>query len=40
MELNYFEDCKVYAFECNIDCLVECNKNISTLEDYKKKGYF
>ena len=38
--LNYFEDCKVYAFECNIDCLVECNKNLSNLEDYKKKRIF
>jgi len=35
--LNYFEDCKVYAFECNPDCLVECNKNLSNLEENKKK---
>ena len=26
--LNYFESSNVYAFECNPDCLVECNKNI------------
>ena len=36
--LNFFEDdCKVYAFECNPDCLIECNKNLYNLTEDKKK---
>lgn len=27
---NYY-NCKVYAFECNPDCLIECNKNLSNV---------
>lgn len=38
--LNFFQDCKVYAFECNPDCLIECNKNLSNLEEDKKKRIF
>jgi len=38
--INYFEDSKVYAFECNNDCLIECNKNYVNLEEDKKKDYF
>lgn len=37
--LNYF-DCKVYAFECNPDCLAVCNKNILNLDVEKKKQLF
>ena len=35
--LDYFEASKVYAFECNPDCLVECAKNLASLEDDKRK---
>jgi FkbM family methyltransferase len=28
--LNYY-NCKVYAFECNPDCLIECKKNLLNL---------
>ena len=38
--LNYFENSKIYAFECNHDCLVECNKNLLKLEEDKKKRLF
>jgi len=38
--LNYFESCKVYSFECNNDCLIECNKNLSNLDEDKKKRLF
>jgi FkbM family methyltransferase len=38
--INYFEDSKVYAFECNNDCLIECNKNYLNLENDKKKRLF
>lgn len=37
---NYFENSKVYAFECNNDCLIECNKNYVNLEEDKKKRLF
>lgn len=32
VDLIKFFDCKVYAFECNPDCLVECKKNIKILD--------
>jgi FkbM family methyltransferase len=35
--LGMNEECKVYAFECNPDCLVECNKNLSNLDETRKK---
>jgi len=38
--LDYFEGSKLYAFECNIDCLVECNKHYNNLEEDKKKMLF
>ena len=38
--LNYFKDSNVYAFECNTDCLIECNKNLSNLEEKNKKKLF
>lgn len=38
--LNYFNNCQLYAFECNPDCLVECNKNLSNLEENKKNNLF
>lgn len=34
--LNHF-DCTIYSFECNPDCLQECKKNLSLLEDKKKQ---
>jgi FkbM family methyltransferase len=34
--INYFEDSKIYAFECNMDCLTECNKTITNLDEYTK----
>jgi len=38
--LNHFDKSRVYAFECNPDCLIECNKNLSNLDDDKKKRLF
>jgi FkbM family methyltransferase len=38
--LDHFEDSKIYSFECNDDCLVECYKNISNLEMNKRKRLF
>jgi FkbM family methyltransferase len=36
--VNHFEDSKIYAFECNSDCLIECKKNFNNLnEDIKKR---
>ena len=35
--LDHFENSSIYAFECNSDCLIECNKNISNLDEDKKK---
>jgi FkbM family methyltransferase len=37
---NYFDRSTVYAFECNPDCLVECNKNYLNLEKDKKSHLF
>jgi FkbM family methyltransferase len=38
--VNKFDDAKVYAFECNADCLIECHKNLSKLnEDHKSKVF-
>lgn len=30
--------CKVYAFECNPDCLIECRKNINIFSDIAKNN--
>jgi FkbM family methyltransferase len=38
--LDYFTESKVYAFECNNDCLDECNKNYINLKEDKKKKLF
>jgi FkbM family methyltransferase len=38
--LDFFEHSKIYAFECNNDCLVECNKNYVNLEEKKKNRLF
>jgi len=32
---NYYK-CKVYAFECNPDCIVECNKQLHLLDQTAK----
>jgi FkbM family methyltransferase len=32
---NYFK-CKIYAFECNPDCLIECNKRLSNFNEVQK----
>jgi len=36
IELIKYFNCKVYAFECNPDCLVECKKNMSGLDPHVK----
>jgi FkbM family methyltransferase len=38
--LDYFQDSKVYAFECNPDCLIECYKNIYKLDEIQQKRLF
>lgn len=38
--LQYFNDSKVYSFECNNDCLIECNKNLLTLDENIKQRLF
>ena len=35
--LDYFKDSKVYSFECNPDCLIECHNNIEKLDEIQKK---
>jgi len=37
--LNYY-NCNIYAFECNPDCLIECNKQLSTINDFQKTKLF
>jgi FkbM family methyltransferase len=32
---NHFK-CKIYAFECNPDCLIECNKRLSKFNEVQK----
>jgi hypothetical protein len=36
---NYFK-CKIYAFECNPDCLIECNKRLSNFNEHQKMILF
>ena len=31
---------EIYSFECNPDCLTECNKTIINLNNHEKKEYF
>lgn len=38
--LNYFEESKIYSFECNKDCLDECNKNLSLLNEKMKERLY
>ena len=38
--LDYFQDSNVYSFECNPECLVECNKTLFLLDENKKKRLF
>lgn len=38
--LDYFQDSKAYAFECNPDCLIECYNNIDKLDEIQKKRLF
>ena len=38
--LDCYEDCNIYAFECNDDCLYECNKNLFKLEKDKQNRIF
>lgn len=38
--LDNFTESKIYSFECNPDCLVECNKNILSLDEDKKNRLF
>lgn len=35
--MNHFYNSKVYSFECNPDCLIECNKQLINLEEEKKE---
>ena len=37
IKLHDFYNCKIYAFECNPDCLIECNKNLLKLNEDTKK---
>lgn len=37
---DFFQNSKVYAFECNHDCLIECHKNINNLDKDKKNRIF
>lgn len=34
--LKHFKDSKVYSFECNPDCLIECYNNIDKLDEIQK----
>jgi FkbM family methyltransferase len=38
--LNYYENSKLYSFECNPECLIECNKQLSNLNEYQKNNLF
>lgn len=38
--LDYFQDSKAYAFECNPDCLIECHNNIHKLDERQNKRLF
>jgi len=37
--INYYK-CKVYSFECNPDCLIECNKQLTNLDTDTKEKLF
>ena len=38
VNLHKYYNCKVYAFECNPDCLVECNNTLSNISDISIKS--
>ena len=38
--LDEFETATVYAFECNTDCLRECNKTLSKLDENRKQRLY
>jgi FkbM family methyltransferase len=38
IKLHNFYNSKVYAFECNPDCLIVCKKNYESLNDKEKKS--
>jgi len=38
--LDYYQDSKTYAFECNPDCLIECHSNLNNLDEGRKKRLF
>ena len=38
--LDYYNNSKIYSFECNPDCLVECNKQLTKIDEDKKERLF
>jgi FkbM family methyltransferase len=38
--LDQYDNSTVYAFECNPDCLVECNKQLNNLDKNKRDNLF
>jgi len=38
--INHFTNSVIYSFECNTDCLVECNKTLSQLDENTKTRLF
>ena len=38
--LDYYNNSIIYSFECNPDCLIECNKNLYNLQVDKKNRLF
>ena len=34
--LAYYDNSKIYSFECNPDCLIDCEENLSLIKDYVK----
>ena len=36
VKLHDYYKCKIYAFECNPDCLIECNKQLSNFNEIQK----
>lgn len=40
IKLYQYYGCKVYAFECNPDCLLECKKNLEKFDNITKNNIF
>ena len=40
VKLQNFYNCKVYAFECNPDCLIECYRTLSNIPTEVKENIF